>query len=263
MVYAIITPLNIGYLRFDFSYIYALSAEHPLAGEISEIPMYSYHISIPGRSIIVDAVAYDLEYITDSYRIAGYQPPPPLLEQLSARGIDPGQVSDVIITHAHTDHYGVLSYEINGRYQLSFPKAQHYLHASDWQPETFGDLEERTLRLVEYNGLLELTKGAVDIGNGLKLMPLPGESPGHQAMKVQDPVVGQIKYFAGDLYHHRIELSDKALDPEWVDSTEMQASKAEFTQRLADNGGIAYFTHLTGTFCVVERESGQLEWQEQ
>lgn len=263
MEFLIITPLNIGDLRFDFSDIYALSAEHPLAGEISEIPMYSYHISVPGRSIIVDAVAYDLAYITEPYRIAGYQPPPPLLEQLRARGIDPEQVSDVVITHAHTDHYGALSYELNGRYQLSFPQAQHYLHTADWQPEMFGDLEERTLRLVEAKGLLELTKGVLDIGNGLIIMPLPGESPGHQAVKVIDPVDGQIVYFAGDLYHHRVELSDEVLDPEWVDPMEMQTSKTGFMQRLADDGGIAYFSHLTGAFCVVEGESGQLKWQEQ
>jgi glyoxylase-like metal-dependent hydrolase (beta-lactamase superfamily II) len=258
----IITPLNIGILRFDLTYIYSLPADHPSSGKIAEVPMFCYHISIPGRSLLVDAVAYDPEQITEPYQISGYKPPPPLIEQLSAHSIEAEQVSDVIITHTHTDHYGALCREVDGQNQLAFPKAQHYLSVADWQPEIFEKLEQRTLRLVAQKGLLNLTEGVVDLGDGLVILPMPGETPGHQILYIGDDEEGQNFYFAGDLYHHQIELSDETINPQWVDLKEMQASKAALKKRIANDGGIVYFTHIPGSFCVVEGELGQLVWQE-
>lgn len=258
----IITPLNIGSLRFDLTDIYSLPEDNPFSREIDEIPMFCYHISVPGRSILVDAVAYDFEYITEPYQISGYKPPPPLLEQLRTHGIEAEQISDVIITHAHTDHYGALSIEINGHYKLSFPQAMHYLNLADWQPENFKKLEQRTLGLVKQKGLLNLTEGVVDLGDGLKILPMPGETPGHQVLYIGDDEGGQNFYFAGDLYHHQVELIDGAVNANWVALKDMQASKAAFMKRLARDGGIVYFTHITGAFCVVPGEGGQLEWRE-
>jgi glyoxylase-like metal-dependent hydrolase (beta-lactamase superfamily II) len=258
----IITPLNIGDLRFDLSDIYPLPADHPFFEHIAEVPMYCYHISIPGRSVLVDAVAYDLEHITEPYRIPRYEPPAPLLEQLSAQGIDAEQVSDVIITHAHSDHYGGLCVELNGHNQLSFPKALHYLNAADWKSENFGQLEQRTLRIVEQEGSLKLTEGEVDLGDGLVIIPMPGETPGHQILLFRDEEGDQNFYFAGDLYHHQIELSDEKINPEWVDLNEMQLSKTALKRRIASDGGIVYFTHIPGSFRVVEGEIEQLVWEE-
>lgn len=257
-----ITPLNIGKLRFDLTDIYTLPSDHSYSGQIAEIPMFCYHISIPGRSVLVDAVAHDLKQISETYQISGYKPPPPLLEQLSAHRIEAEQVSDVIITHAHTDHYGALCKAMKGHNQLSFPQAQHYLNVADWQPEKFEELEERTLRLVEQKGLLNLTEGVVDLGDGMTILPMPGETPGHQILHLGVDEEGQNIYFAGDLYHHQIEFVDEAKNVRWAALKEMQASKAAFMKNIASKGGLVYFTHITGSYCVVEQENSKLEWQE-
>ena len=256
-----ITPLDIGKLRFDLSDIYSLPFDHSYAGQIAEIPMYSFHISIPARSVLVDAVAYNLEKMGETYQISGYEPPPPLLEQLGAHRIEAEQVSDVIITHAHTDHYGALSTEINGHFQLSFPEAQHYLNVADWQPEEFEKLEERTLRLVEQKRLLNLTEGVVDLGDGMTILPMPGETPGHQILHIAGDGEVQDAYFVGDLYHHQIEFMDEAINVSWADLKEMQASKAAFMNKMASKGGFVYFTHITGSYRVVEQERIKMEWQ--
>jgi len=172
-----ITQLNVGKLRFDLTDIYSLPSGHPKRDQIAEIPMFCFHVSIPGRSVLVDAVAYNFEKMSETYRVPGYEPPPNLLEQLSAHKIEAEQVSDVIITHAHSDHYAALSKEINGQHQLSFPNAQHYLNLADWQPEWFENLEKRTLRLVERKGMLKLTEGVVDLGDMMTIIPTPGETP--------------------------------------------------------------------------------------
>jgi len=257
-----ISPLDIGKLRFDLTDIYSLPSSHSNAGQIAEIPMFCFHISIPGRSVLVDAVAYDLEKMGETYQISGYMPPPPLVEQLAAYRIDAELVSDVIITHAHTDHYGALSKEINGNYQLSFPNARHYLNVADWQPEKFDELEERTLRLVEQKGLLNLTEGVVDLGDGVTILPMPGESPGHQILLLEGDAEGQDIYFAGDLYHHQIEFADEALNVNWADLKQMRDSKTAFMNRIADKRGLVYFTHISGSYSVIRQKNGKMQWQE-
>ena len=257
-----ITPLNIGKLRFDLTDIYSLPSGHPNSGQIAEIPMYSYHIMIPGRSVLVDAVSYDHELITEEYLISEYSPPPSLLDQLSACGIETEEVTDVIITHAHTDHYGALCKKMGEYRQLSFPQAQHYLNAADWWPEAFTELEERTLRLVEQNGLLNLPEGEVDLGDGLTILPMPGETPGHQILRLAQDDNGKCCYFAGDLYHHHIELVDEAIDANWVDVNEMRASKTALMNHLASDQGVVYFTHIAGAYGIFEQEEGKFDWRE-
>ena len=51
------------------------------------------------------AATYDLDDISMTYQSARYEPPSPLLKQLSAPRIAAEQVSDVIVTHAHPDQY--------------------------------------------------------------------------------------------------------------------------------------------------------------
>lgn len=257
-----ITPLNIGKLRFDLTDIYSLPTDHSNKGQEAEIPMFCFHISIPGRAVIVDAVAYNFEKMSETYQIPGFEPPPNLLEQLSAHSIEAEQVSDVIITHAHSDHYAALCKGMNGHHQLSFPNAKHYLNVADWQPECFEALEERTLRLVEQKRILILTEGVVDLGDGMTILPMPGESPGHQILYLAEEGEGQDTYFAGDLYHHQIEFMDEAINVGWADLKEMQASKSALMKRLSSEGGVVYFTHISGCYRVVEGANGKKEWQE-
>ena len=255
----IVTSFNIGKLRFDLDDIYSLPRDHPYAGQIAEIPMHCFHIALPGRSLLVDAVACEPKEIPDSLQVSGYVPPPPLLEQLKAKGIDSEEVSDVIITHAHPDHYSALSKSIEGSYIPAFPQARHYLSMADWNPEGFWALPERTLMLVKQHGLLNLIEGVVDLGDGMTILPMPGETPGHQILYLQTEE--QNIYFAGDLYHHPIELTEASQNVKWAALDEMEASKAALMKRAAEVGGLVYFTHISGSYRVVEGSDRTMEWQ--
>jgi glyoxylase-like metal-dependent hydrolase (beta-lactamase superfamily II) len=91
---------------------------------------------------------------------------------------------------------------------------------------------------------------------------MPGESPGHQILLLEGDAEGQDIYFAGDLYHHQIEFVDEALNVNWADLKQMRASKAALMTKIADKGGLVYFTHISGSFSVVRQKSGKMEWQE-
>ena len=103
-----VTPLEIARLRFDLGQDYDLPDHHPAARAV-DIPVLAYHLALPGRSVLVDAPSYQADTTPEAYRLPGFRPPPPLLDQLRSAGIDAADVSDVVITHAHFDHLGALA----------------------------------------------------------------------------------------------------------------------------------------------------------
>lgn len=238
-----ITPLNIGYLRADLSEWYRLPSGHPYAGQVDELPILCYHIALAARSVLVDAAAYEFPEEVAKMAIPGFHAPS-LLEQLTAAKIDAAEVSEVIITHAHFDHFNALTRLVDDCYLPTFPNARHYLGAGDWQPEHFGALEERTLKVVHQHGLLTLVEGPLDLGDGLTILPAPGETFGHQILHVQ---TGRTEaYFAGDLYHHQLEFSEAARNVSWAAPEAMLASKAALMERAANSGALVFFAHVEG-----------------
>ena len=282
-----VTPLEIAQLRFDLRTPYALPAGHP-AAQVVALPVLAYHLALPGRSVLVDAPSYDAASTPEDYRLPEYEAPPPLLAQLRAAGIDPSDVTDVVITHAHFDHLGALAQGDGPERSPAFPRARHLLSRAEWDPEAFASMAREDLLVVERAGLLTLIDAVVerggsvsddtspgdrdpddvdlgdialddvDLGDGLSLVPAPGESPGHLLARAQlgDDVV----YAAGDLYHHPIEFRDSARNVVWVDREAMRDSKAALMERAAREGARVYFSHIRGAQRV--RPDGRaLRWE--
>jgi len=237
-----ITALNLGYLRADLSDWYSLPSGHPYAGRVDDVPMLCYHIALPGHSVLVDAAAYQFlseEETKDSTLGSGGSA---ILEQLRTAKVNPEKISTVIITHAHSDHYSGLTYQVNDCYLPAFPNARHYLGIGDWQPETFTKLEHQTLSVVHQHGLLTLVEGDLDLGDGLRIMPSPGETPGHQLLVVQ--CGDKEEYFVGDLFHHPLEFSEPGRNGYWAETEVMNTSKEDLIKRVSRSSGLVYFSHI-------------------
>lgn len=254
-----ITTFETGKLRFDLTPIFTLADDHPFAGQVDEIPMLCYYLSWPGRAVLVDAMAYDLAEIEEIHRLSDYEPPASLLEQMKERRFNPKKVDEVIITHAHFDHYGGLSVERNGKYAPAFPEARIYLGEADWQPEQFDDFDKRTLGLVNERGQLKLVEGDMDLGGGLAIMHLPGETAGHQILRLR--YGKQLYYFVGDLYHHALEFVDVGANVNWADEPVMVESKARFMDMAFQGGALVFFSHIEGVYSVVDDDKGGMRWE--
>lgn len=255
----IITAINTGSFRFDLSAIYHLPSGHPYAGQIADVPLYSFHIAVNGRSILVDATGYDPDHVPKFLKIAGYRPPPALVDQMRQQGIDPTTVSDVIITHTHFDHYAGLSIQGSDGIQPAFPNARHYLQQADWHPEQFNAFDDQTLGLINQHQLLNLVQGHTELGDGLTLLHYPGETPGHQTLAITTET--EVVYFGGDLIHHPLEFEEANRNVDWALAEDMQASKAAFMKRVAHSKGRVYFTHITPSVQVILQADETLIWQ--
>ncbi|HKI55859.1 MAG TPA: MBL fold metallo-hydrolase [Trueperaceae bacterium] len=261
-----VTPIEIARLRFDLAQAYGPGA---VAGSTEEttatIPVQAFHLALPGRSVLVDAPHYDEADTPEIYLLPGYQAPPPLATQLRSRGIAPEDITDVVVTHLHFDHYGALTRRQGDGLAPTFPNARHYLGRGDWppDPEEAGPLAERTVAVLERLGLLTLTEADgdavadIDLGGGIRLVPAPGESPGHQLVRAQ--VAADVVYVVGDLFHHTVELRGGGPDVRWVDAEKMAASKRRLTARAADDRARVYASHMAGVHKVA-RSCGGFKW---
>lgn len=241
--------INIGDVQEDLAQLLGATAEdivtnRALFAQPGRLPIQSVHLAAPGASILVDAGAYD--YPPDSpLLIPGYTPPPDLFASLAAAGIDAEAITHVVITHAHGDHFNALT---EGEQAAPcFPNARHYLGRGDWdkmQAELADpdSLQSRTFGLLHHRGQLELVDGPIHLADGVTILPAPGESPGHQVVRVHSQ--GETLYCIGDLYHVSAEVAHPVWMPPWNDRAANGQSRATLNERFVAENALLVATHI-------------------
>jgi glyoxylase-like metal-dependent hydrolase (beta-lactamase superfamily II) len=247
---ATVTVINVGDLlfRLDDWLIVPEAERPPYFAKPLRFPIQCVHIASRGVSVLVDASIYEVE--PDSpHAVAGYQPPPGLLPTLAEAGVHPEAISHVVITHIHHDHINGLTRQQDGHYTPCFPNARHYLGRADWEqaqaalqePES---VESRTLGVLSRAGLLETVGGRHDLGGGVEVIPAPGESPGHQIVRVRSSE--RTLYCLGDLYHHPVEVEHQEWAAQWADADMIRASRQALVEAALDEQALLLATHIAG-----------------
>lgn len=237
---------------------------YPLFAAPIGVPVQCVHIALPGRSVLVDACHPELlPHVGET--LADAAPTPGLLEQLAAVGADPGAVDTVIITHPHFDHYcGIVAAGGSpGEDRLLFPRARHLLGAADWAQlqdalKSPASPVSRTLGLAHRQGLLDVVEGRRDLGDGISVLPTPGETPGHQAVRVESE--GQVLYIVGDLYHHPVELERPEWGVHWADAEAVGRSRQAIAAAALAEDALLVATHIGGAGRLKQVGSG-LQWE--
>jgi glyoxylase-like metal-dependent hydrolase (beta-lactamase superfamily II) len=132
---------------------------------------------------------------------------------LAALDVAPESIAHVLITHGHPDHFtGVLA----GDGAPRFPNARHHFPAADWRRLVVDDDGGQAAAILAHlgpiaaAGLLDLVEGDVDVTDAVTLLSAPGETQGHQVVRVQS---GDDRlYYLGDLFHFPAEF----LHLEWI-----------------------------------------------
>jgi glyoxylase-like metal-dependent hydrolase (beta-lactamase superfamily II) len=268
-----VTLLNAGDMRVRLADEYAVPEEvwrqgyADLFDQPTILPSLSVYVELHGMRVLVDANDYRATVTpASSYTLADYTPPPPLPDQLASLGAQPEEIDHVVITHAHWDHYAGMTAPADNGYAPTFTNARHYLGAADWrdaevqqalQEET--SLEARTLGVLWKQGILHLVETPEQLADGIDILPAPGETPGHQVVRVQS--AGETLYIIGDLLHHAIELQHPDWMVTWADAETMRETRRWLLDDALARNARLIAAHIA-TVGRVERDGDGLRWRD-
>jgi glyoxylase-like metal-dependent hydrolase (beta-lactamase superfamily II) len=250
---AVLTTFLVGKLRMKTSEIVRPGTELPPGvnlDDVNDLPVYSAHVAIGRDSIVIDPCDYEALLQVDApWKVPGYTPPPPLLDQMAQAGIGRTKVTHVILTHFHSDHImGSTLKEANGGYVPAFPSARYYLGAADWNSaDVRAALRENpeyanTLGVLDSSKMLNLLERPVEIVPGVMVVPMPGESPGHQIVRVTSK--DRVLYCIGDLFHEPMDVADPRIMSEWNDPVANLRSRDLFLVEASVNHALVVAGHM-------------------
>lgn len=185
---------------------------------------------------------------------AGWAPVPGHLpEELAAAGIDPADVSAVVLTHLHTDHVGwaVTQHRPffgNARYLLQ--RAEH-----DAVDRAGSRLRESLIAPLRASGQLSLADGDTELATGVQVVATPGHTPGHQSVLVDTG--DELVAVAGDLLVHAVQLVDPDLRYGLEDDPDAaRTSRSALLAELVARGGLLATAHLSEPFLAPATPTG-------
>ena len=162
-----------------------------------------------------------------------------LTQSLASAGVEPGQITDILISHGHGDHVGGL---VDGAGALRFPVATIHISADEWTALK-GDTAMADLVRAITPKVKTFTPGEVVVPN-ITALDIPGHTPGHTGFEIASGE-DRLLYF-GDAMHHSVISVER---PEWPiafdgDSDTAIASRQALLQRAASQNLRLYGYHF-------------------
>ena len=206
------------------------------------LPIGCFLIRSEERVILVDAgLGPDQDDLPHGMRLVGGQ----LFVGLGALGVEAADITDVVVTHFHTDHVGWL-FDLAA--QPVFPNAVIWYGAADWDYFVNGPGD---IRPHIRDGFLEhasrqhpLTKDTA-VAPGITAVLTPGHTPGHLCVSLTSGPASLL--LLGDAITCPIQLAE----PTWhsygdVDATTAHESRKRLWAQLETTPGVgAHFPALT------------------
>ncbi|KFU78638.1 MBL fold metallo-hydrolase [Amycolatopsis lurida] len=175
------------------------------------------------------------------------------LDELEAAGFSPETVDLVVLTHLHADHVGWNTRAVAGEWVPTFPNARYLTSRTEREFWAGYDMDEPRRQMfrdsvhpVEDAGLLDLVDVpavGVEVAPGVRLVPTPGHTPGHVAVRLGSG--DETALITGDSIHHPVQIPH----PDIGSCVDIDPGLAEATRRsllasLAGTGTLILGTHF-------------------
>lgn len=170
---------------------------------------------------------------------------PGLRAGLEALGLRPDDITHVVLTHTHVDHFRGVTIRPAARPTPRFQRARVFVSQRDWEedPERLNQESDISVRLgaIDALGMLQPVHEDTTISPGVAMVSAPGESPGHSVVRVTSR--GRTLYILGDLIHHICEISHPHWRTPWSDEAALLTSRRKIFTDAVERNAIITFTH--------------------
>ena len=172
-----------------------------------------------------------------------------LTANMEAAGINPKDITKIMLTHAHPDHVATLAKKDGSKH---YENATLMLSEAEWK--FIHDEDVRNASPKEFQGMIDFARSALapykdgrqmftgekELLPGIMSSPLPGHTPGHTGYEIQSN--GEKLFFLGDVVHF---TTLQFANPDWkvvFDAGAEQAAKSRraiFERASAERMAIA------------------------
>ncbi|HEX6548693.1 MAG TPA: N-acyl homoserine lactonase family protein [Candidatus Dormibacteraeota bacterium] len=144
-----------------------------------EWPVHGFLIKHPkAGGILVDTGVGGPDKVLTDWRVVNHR----AADVLAAEGLTPGDVKVVINTHLHFDHAGQNAVFKHAPFYVQRAELERARRDQRWFTDWFDFMDAR----------FELLEGEAEIAEGVRVVPTPGHTAGHQSVLVEREDGGQL-----------------------------------------------------------------------
>lgn len=200
------------------------------------------------RTVLVDAGSGPAEALFEGTGV--------LPDLLAGIGIAPGDVHDVVLTHAHADHFGWCTVPGTDGWTPFFTNARYHLHPADAEAirartdERAALVRAILLDPLARSGQLALRAEDHDLISGVRLRHAPGHTPGHRVVGVDTGAENLL--LAGDLLHFSYQVAAPGFAfPSDGDPPQANATRTAILAEVEQLGWVLGGSHLPSAFARI------------
>jgi glyoxylase-like metal-dependent hydrolase (beta-lactamase superfamily II) len=216
-----------------------------------------------GRTVLVDAGAGG-GYNEKNEKIYNFKNHEDLRGAISAAGVSPDDVTDVVLTHLHFDHAAGIAEpdpDTNG-WKLVLPGATHHVQRAQYEHAVAPNPRDRAsyfsdrLSTAEAAGRLAIHDGPWTLADGFDVLVFDGHTPGQQLPRVSG--AGQTVFYCGDLIPTRFHIPTPYIMSYDLDPVRAMDEKVPILERAVAEGWVLFFEHDAHVAaCRVRHEDGR------
>jgi len=233
---------------------------YPSVDGLCPMHLHSLLIKHKGRKILIDTGVGDKEaHKLKSYGFSGVTH---LRHYLPQIGIQPEEITDVVLTHLHFDHCGGCTFRHERELKISFPNATHWVSRSQLGYAQTPHILDRDAYHSDHfiplmqSGLLKPIDGDTFLTDEVELKLFDGHTFGQIVVSVQSE--SQSICFAGDVIPTMAHLSEA-----WISAYDLQPmvsveSKIDLLNQIYDKKQILITSHDAYIPAATLRKAGNI-----
>jgi N-acyl homoserine lactone hydrolase len=187
-------------------------------GEAIKMPVVGWYVDADGTDVLIDTGAS--KDVIDKYWAGGSEHIQTFEEALAKIGKKPDDIDYIIATHLHFDHIANAGKCKNAKVivqedELKFAYSPHILFAGIYPKELYVDLK------------FNVVNGEKEIVPGIRVIPVPGHTPGTQAVAIDtDKGLAIISGFCAQNCNFEVADEMKAMHPLFTPGIHVNALQA-------------------------------------